>query len=62
MTADWRLNILDVPGVASIPLDESKLVTNLVFVPLARRLGEVPGVLVDSIEFGSFRVIANVSA
>ncbi|KAF8969457.1 P-loop containing nucleoside triphosphate hydrolase protein [Flammula alnicola] len=35
---------------------EDPLVTNLVFIPLARKLGSVPGVLVDSVQFGAFTV------
>jgi transitional endoplasmic reticulum ATPase len=62
MTVDYRLNILNLPGAQVFPLDESELVTNLWFVPLTRRLKELPGVLVDSIELGSFRLIFDVSS
>jgi transitional endoplasmic reticulum ATPase len=62
MTMDFRLNILNLPGVQVFPLDESELVTNLWFIPLARRLEALPGVLVDSIELGSFRLIFDVSS
>jgi len=61
MSMDFRLNVLRLPGVHAIPLNESELVTNLFFVPLARRLGTSRGVLIDTIEFGSFRLIWGVS-
>jgi transitional endoplasmic reticulum ATPase len=61
MSDDPRsMGILSFPGVAAFPVDESQLVTNLVFIPLARRLGIVRGVLLDSIEFGSFQLAFGV--
>jgi hypothetical protein len=56
MSDDSRLNIFGFPGASVMPLNESQLVTNLVFTPLARKLGGLPGVLTDRVEFGAFRV------
>jgi transitional endoplasmic reticulum ATPase len=61
MSLDPRLNVLHLPGVQALPLDESQLVTNLFFIPLARRLGTSPGILVDTVEFGSFALAWGVS-
>jgi hypothetical protein len=62
MSDDMRLDILSVPGVYAVPVNESQLVTNLIFVPLARKLGGLPGVMVDKVEFGAFRVAWNVGS
>lgn len=56
MSSDYQLNILSSHGVYSKPIASSELVTNLLFVPLARRLGSIPGMLVDSVQFGGFNV------
>lgn len=56
MSSDHRLNILGFPAVYARPLSPSEQVSNLVFIPLARRLGSVPGVLADNVEFGGFSV------
>lgn len=56
MTIAYGLNITTLPGVYAQPLSTSELVTNVFFVPLARRLGAGPGVLVDDIQFGGFSV------
>jgi hypothetical protein len=61
MTTDFRLNPLNFPGARAIPLEEVPLVTNLVFAPLARSLGPLPGVLIDQVEFGAFRLAWDVS-
>lgn len=55
------MNILGFPGASVIPVEKSPLVTNLVFVPLARSLGTVPGVLVDSVQYGAFKITWKVS-
>ena len=62
MSDDQRLNVLNVPDINVVPLDETQLVTNLFFVPLTNRVSPIPGVLVDSIEFGAFSLSWDVSA
>lgn len=59
---DSTVNIFGFPGAIVQPLAPSDLITTVYFVPLARRLSQVPGVLVDSISFGSFRVAWDVRA
>ncbi|KAI0751550.1 P-loop containing nucleoside triphosphate hydrolase protein [Daedaleopsis nitida] len=49
-------NILGFPGALVQPLSLPDVITNVVFVPLARRISHIPGVLVDRISFGAFRV------
>ncbi|KAF9569095.1 P-loop containing nucleoside triphosphate hydrolase protein [Agrocybe pediades] len=49
------MSILNLPGASITPLEKNPLVTNLFFVPLARASG-VPGVLVDQIEYGAFKI------
>ena len=56
MTNGFNMSIMGFPGATFTPIEKSPLVTNLVFIPLARNLGSVPGVLVDSIQFGAFNV------
>ena len=60
MSADYQLNLLAFPGAYAVPLETTPLITNVVFRPLARRLGSTPGVLVDQVHFGSFRLAWDV--
>ncbi|KAI0327751.1 P-loop containing nucleoside triphosphate hydrolase protein [Cubamyces sp. BRFM 1775] len=53
---DGNINILGFPGAFAQPLSPSDIISTIHFVPLARRLSRVPGVLVDSISFGAFRL------
>ncbi|KDQ64302.1 hypothetical protein JAAARDRAFT_683411 [Jaapia argillacea MUCL 33604] len=48
--------VLSFPGAYVRPVAPSELITNTLFVPLARRAGAMPGILVDQVEFGSFHV------
>lgn len=61
MTNDWNLNILSFPGAYSVPLDPGELITNLFYAPFARRIGGIPGVLLNSVTFGGFRTAWDVS-
>ena len=62
MTNDYTLNILTYPGAFSVPLNEDEFITNLVFVPFARRLSYgLPGVLVNSVTYGGFKTAWDVS-
>lgn len=60
LSTDWNTNILGFPGAVIQPTSESDLITSVVFVPFARRLGQLPGVLMDQIKFGSFHVAWDV--
>ncbi|KAI0353456.1 P-loop containing nucleoside triphosphate hydrolase protein [Trametes cingulata] len=53
---DGNINILGFPGVMALPLSPPELISTVYFIPLARRLSKVPGVLVDNISFGSFQL------
>ncbi|KAF8238855.1 P-loop containing nucleoside triphosphate hydrolase protein [Tricholoma matsutake] len=55
-TMDFRLNLLNFPAALAVPLENLPLVTNLFFVPLARSLGSLPGVLIDQVVFGAFKL------
>ncbi len=57
---DSTVNIFGFPGAIIQPLSPPDLISSVYFIPLARRLSQVPGVLVDSISFGSFRVAWDV--
>jgi transitional endoplasmic reticulum ATPase len=61
MTTDFRLDLLKLPGTHALPLENVPLVTNLLFVPLARSLGSLPGVLIDQVQFGAFKLAWDVS-
>ncbi|KAH8113220.1 P-loop containing nucleoside triphosphate hydrolase protein [Phellopilus nigrolimitatus] len=52
MSLDRDLNILGYPGALSVPLKPDELITNAIFLPLARGAG---GILLDAVEFGAFR-------
>ncbi|KAF7432983.1 hypothetical protein PC9H_004927 [Pleurotus ostreatus] len=56
MTSDWRLQLLSFPGVSAEPIEAAPLVTEVVFIPLARRLGGPLGIVADSVEIGTFKV------
>ena len=62
MTADYGLNLTNFPGASAVPLSPSELVTNVFFVPIARRLGPTPGVILDNVVFGGFNVAWDVSS
>ncbi|KAI0637987.1 P-loop containing nucleoside triphosphate hydrolase protein [Trametes polyzona] len=53
---DYNINILGFPGAVAQPISPPDLITTLIFIPLARRLSHVPGVLVDSISYGAFHL------
>jgi transitional endoplasmic reticulum ATPase len=61
MTMDYRLNLLNFPGALAVPLEDLPLVTNLVFIPLVRGLGPLPGILIDQVDFGAFKLTWDVS-
>jgi len=56
LTTDPKLDILNHPGVLATPMEETPLVTNTFFVALARGFGAIPGLLVELVEFGAFKV------
>ena len=57
---DYSNSILSFPGALVQPLAPSELISSVYFVPVARRLSKIPGVLVNQIFFGSFRVAWDV--
>lgn len=59
MTADSGINLTNFPGAYALPLASSELVTNVFFVPIAHRLGSIPGILHDKVVFGGFKVAWN---
>ncbi|KAF5322585.1 hypothetical protein D9619_000648 [Psilocybe cf. subviscida] len=56
MTRGGGMSITSYPGATFTPIEKTPLITNLVFIPLARNLGSVPGILTDKIVFGAFKV------
>lgn len=61
VTQDYRLNILSFPGVHAQPISPPELITNTVFASLPKRVSPVPGILLDSVEYGAFKVFWRVS-
>jgi transitional endoplasmic reticulum ATPase len=61
MTSDYTLNLLNFPGAYSQPLADTQLVTDVFFIPLARRLGNTSGILIDNVNFGAFKLAWDVS-
>lgn len=60
LSTDFNMNILNHPEVVTIPVEQTPLVTNTVFVPVARGIGTIPGILVDHVQFGVFKASWNV--
>ncbi|KAJ3518065.1 hypothetical protein NLJ89_g106 [Agrocybe chaxingu] len=56
MTQDYGINLLGFPAAQLTPLEKTPLITNLFFIPLSRSVG-IPGVLVDNVEFGAFKLV-----
>ena len=54
MTSDFRIDFLSLPSVTAIPMPKTQLITNAFFHPVARRIADGSGVLVESVEFGAF--------
>lgn len=50
---------LGYPGVSIQPLEKTPLITNSFFVPLSERLAGVPGILMEEVLFGAFKVTWN---
>ncbi|KAF9481812.1 P-loop containing nucleoside triphosphate hydrolase protein [Pholiota conissans] len=55
MTNGYGMNILGFPAASVTPMANTPLITNLFFVPLSRSMG-IPGLLVDQVEYGSFKL------
>jgi hypothetical protein len=55
-----QFGVLGFPGLTVEPLERTPLITNLYFIPLSKRLVGVPGLLLDQVEFGAFKVRWNV--
>lgn len=60
-TSDYRLNLLNFPGTYKIPMESTPLVSELVFIPLAKNMSPIPGILAEQVEFGVFRLAWQVS-
>ncbi|KAL1738777.1 hypothetical protein HDZ31DRAFT_78091, partial [Schizophyllum fasciatum] len=56
LSSDYSLNLTRFPHAVSVPIPDDPLITQLQYVPLARSVGPEPGVLVDRVEYGAFRV------
>lgn len=61
VTQDSRLDILAFPDVNAQPISPSDLVTNTFFASLPKGDGAVPGIVFDSVEYGAFKVVWQVS-
>ncbi|KAF9028433.1 P-loop containing nucleoside triphosphate hydrolase protein [Hymenopellis radicata] len=56
MTADYRLEVLQYPHALIVPMNPPPMITNLVFVPLARNNNPRPGLVADAVELGAFHL------
>lgn len=61
MTTDYKLNLHAFPHALMAPLASSELITNVKFIPLQRQ-GPEPGILIDDIRFGGFKLAWDVSS
>lgn len=55
---DYNVNLMGFPGALVQPMSPHELISTIVFQPLQRRTGQ--GILLDTVEFGSFRMAWNV--
>ncbi|KAG6879196.1 hypothetical protein C0992_004435 [Termitomyces sp. T32_za158] len=55
ISTEFNMNILNHPEVVTTPVEQTPLVTTTVFVPIARGIGTMSGVLIDHIQFGVFK-------
>lgn len=60
MSQDYNFNVFGFPGAVTMPLKPDELITNTMFIPLARSMG-ASGILTNSIEFGAFTTAWDVS-
>lgn len=52
----YGIDLFGFPKAYMQPISPPELISNLVFVPLARSMGQSAGVLVDNVRFGAFSV------
>ncbi|GJE84991.1 P-loop containing nucleoside triphosphate hydrolase protein [Phanerochaete sordida] len=52
----WGIDLFGFPRAYLQPISPPELITNAMYFPLARRMGENAGVLVNSVRFGAFSV------
>jgi hypothetical protein len=50
------LNPLAAPGALVQPISPDDIISRALFIPLARRAKPVPGVVLNDVEYGAFRV------
>ncbi|KAI0304056.1 P-loop containing nucleoside triphosphate hydrolase protein [Russula brevipes] len=55
VTGDYRLNILSFPGVQAQPISPPELITNTFFASLPKSASPIPGILLESVEYGAFK-------
>ncbi|GBE80036.1 hypothetical protein SCP_0212380 [Sparassis crispa] len=56
LSTDRGIDILSFPSAAFLPMSPTETVSSVYFVPFARRLGQIPGILVNMIRFAAFHV------
>jgi transitional endoplasmic reticulum ATPase len=55
------MNLMAYPGVSVEPLKDVPLIASTFFLSLPRNSSPKPGLLLDNVEFGAFKVSWNVS-
>jgi transitional endoplasmic reticulum ATPase len=61
LTTDYQMNLMAYPGVLVEPLKDVPLITSTFFLNLPRNSSPKPGLLLDNVEFGAFKVSWTVS-
>ncbi|TCD70438.1 hypothetical protein EIP91_003519 [Steccherinum ochraceum] len=56
ITPFQNVNLLGFPHALVEPASPPDVISSLMFFPLARRLGDMTGILVDSVRFGLFKI------
>lgn len=54
MPFSWGIDLMGFPKAYLQPISPPEMISNLYFLPLARRMGEDAGVLIDAVRWGAF--------
>ena len=52
----YGIDLFGFPNAIIQPISPPELITNAIYIPSARRMGENAGTLVNSVRFGGFNV------
>jgi hypothetical protein len=62
VTSPYNVGILGFPDLLAEPISADEVITETFFIPLAKRSAPIPGIVLDQVLFGAFRLAWDVSA